>query len=59
MSCVSVCDTLSLADLLFGVRGQQTGVSMNSGKRVVTYTVTMALRSYDARSVDGVAITQA
>uniref|UniRef100_A0A3B3QHK4 Sterol regulatory element-binding protein cleavage-activating protein n=1 Tax=Paramormyrops kingsleyae TaxID=1676925 RepID=A0A3B3QHK4_9TELE len=39
----------TLKDLLFGVRGQQTGVSLNSGKRVVTYTVTMALRSYDAR----------
>ncbi|KTG45614.1 hypothetical protein cypCar_00005402 [Cyprinus carpio] len=40
-----------LADLLFGVPGKQTGVSLYSKKRVVTYTITIALSSYDARFV--------
>ncbi|TRY86050.1 hypothetical protein DNTS_030912, partial [Danionella cerebrum] len=37
--------------LLFGVPGKQTGVSLYSRKRVVTYTITIALSSYDARFV--------
>uniref|UniRef100_A0A8C9T4V3 Sterol regulatory element-binding protein cleavage-activating protein n=1 Tax=Scleropages formosus TaxID=113540 RepID=A0A8C9T4V3_SCLFO len=39
----------TLKDLLFGVHGKQTGVSLNSRNRVVTYTITMALRHYDVR----------
>ncbi|KAM6967692.1 sterol regulatory element-binding protein cleavage-activating protein [Aplochiton taeniatus] len=42
----------TLRDLLFGVPGKHTGVSQSSRKRVVTYTITMALRSYDARFLD-------
>ncbi|XP_016313776.1 sterol regulatory element-binding protein cleavage-activating protein-like [Sinocyclocheilus anshuiensis] len=41
----------TLKDLLFGVPGKQTGVSLYSKKRVVTYTITIALSSYDARFV--------
>ncbi|XP_067304428.1 sterol regulatory element-binding protein cleavage-activating protein isoform X2 [Pseudorasbora parva] len=41
----------TLRDLLFGVPGKQTGVSLYSRKRVVTYTITIALSSYDARFV--------
>ncbi|XP_026083820.1 sterol regulatory element-binding protein cleavage-activating protein-like [Carassius auratus] len=41
----------TLKDLLFGVPGKQTGVSMYSKKRLVTYTITIALSSYDARFV--------
>ncbi|KAI4891929.1 hypothetical protein NFI96_021900 [Prochilodus magdalenae] len=39
----------TLKDLLFGVPGKTTGVSLYSRKRVVTYTITIALSSYDAR----------
>ncbi|KAL4617166.1 sterol regulatory element-binding protein cleavage-activating protein isoform X2 [Arapaima gigas] len=39
----------TLKDLLFGVHSKQTGVSLNSRNRMVTYSVTMALRRYDAR----------
>uniref|UniRef100_A0A6Q2YR78 Sterol regulatory element-binding protein cleavage-activating protein n=1 Tax=Esox lucius TaxID=8010 RepID=A0A6Q2YR78_ESOLU len=38
----------TLRDLLFGIPGIHTGVSLYSKKRVVTYTITMALGSYDA-----------
>uniref|UniRef100_A0A3B4CKL2 Sterol regulatory element-binding protein cleavage-activating protein n=1 Tax=Pygocentrus nattereri TaxID=42514 RepID=A0A3B4CKL2_PYGNA len=41
----------TLKDLLFGVPGKNTGVSLYSRKRVVTYTITIALSSYDARFV--------
>lgn len=37
-----------LADLLFGVPGKYTGVSHYNRKRVVTYTITVVLSSYDA-----------
>ncbi|KAK1806578.1 hypothetical protein P4O66_005088, partial [Electrophorus voltai] len=40
-----------VVDLLFGVPGKSTGVSLYSKKRVVTYTITIALSSYDARFV--------
>ena len=36
------------SDLLFGVPGKHTGVSHYSKKRVVTYTITIALSTYDA-----------
>uniref|UniRef100_A0A8C7VFB3 Sterol regulatory element-binding protein cleavage-activating protein n=1 Tax=Oncorhynchus mykiss TaxID=8022 RepID=A0A8C7VFB3_ONCMY len=39
----------TLRDLLFGVPVKHTGVSLYSRKRVVTYTITMVLGSYDAR----------
>uniref|UniRef100_W5M9Y5 SSD domain-containing protein n=4 Tax=Lepisosteus oculatus TaxID=7918 RepID=W5M9Y5_LEPOC len=39
----------TLRDLLFGVPGKHTGVSLHNRKHVVTYTITLALRSYDAR----------
>ncbi|XP_028835659.1 sterol regulatory element-binding protein cleavage-activating protein [Denticeps clupeoides] len=39
----------SLRDLLFGVMKEHTGVSLYSKKRVVTYTITIALSSYDPR----------
>ncbi|KAJ7985529.1 hypothetical protein DPEC_G00353000 [Dallia pectoralis] len=38
----------TLRDLLFGIPGIHTGVSLYSKNRVVTYTITMALGSYDA-----------
>ncbi|XP_076869427.1 sterol regulatory element-binding protein cleavage-activating protein isoform X2 [Brachyhypopomus gauderio] len=41
----------TLKDLLFGVPGKTTGVSLYSRKRVVSYTITIALSSYDARFV--------
>lgn len=41
----------TLKDLLFGVPGKSTGVSLYSRKRVVTYTITIALSNYDARFV--------
>lgn len=37
------------SDLLFGVPGRHTGVSLDGRKRVVTYTITIALSHYDAR----------
>ncbi|XP_077383194.1 sterol regulatory element-binding protein cleavage-activating protein [Festucalex cinctus] len=39
----------TLRDLLFGVPGKLTGVTHYNRKRVVTYTISMALSSYDAR----------
>ncbi|XP_062321506.1 sterol regulatory element-binding protein cleavage-activating protein isoform X1 [Osmerus eperlanus] len=39
----------TLRDLLFGVPGKHTGVTLYSRKRVVTYTITIALGNYDAR----------
>ncbi|CAK6978261.1 PREDICTED: sterol regulatory element-binding protein cleavage-activating protein%2C partial [Scomber scombrus] len=39
----------TLRDLLFGVPGKYTGVSHYNRKRVVTYTITVVLSSYDAR----------
>uniref|UniRef100_A0A3B1IHL8 Sterol regulatory element-binding protein cleavage-activating protein n=1 Tax=Astyanax mexicanus TaxID=7994 RepID=A0A3B1IHL8_ASTMX len=41
----------TLKDLLFGVPGKNTGVSLYSRKRVVTYTITIALSNYDSRFV--------
>ncbi|XP_058503697.1 sterol regulatory element-binding protein cleavage-activating protein isoform X1 [Solea solea] len=38
----------TLRDLLFGVPGKYTGVSHYNRKRVVTYTITLVLSSYDA-----------
>jgi len=40
-----------VSDLLFGVPGKYTGVSHYNRKRVVTYTITVVLSSYDARRV--------
>ncbi|KAM9805457.1 sterol regulatory element-binding protein cleavage-activating protein isoform 4-T4 [Syngnathus typhle] len=39
----------TLRDLLFGVPGKLTGVGRYSKKRVVTYTISMVLATYDAR----------
>lgn len=39
---------LVFLDLLFGVPGKYTGVSHYNRKRVVTYTITIVLSSYDA-----------
>ncbi|XP_056141806.1 sterol regulatory element-binding protein cleavage-activating protein [Lampris incognitus] len=39
----------TLRDLLFGVPGKHTGVSHYNRKKVVTYTITIVLGSYDAR----------
>ncbi|KAM4028430.1 sterol regulatory element-binding protein cleavage-activating protein isoform 2-T2 [Anomaloglossus baeobatrachus] len=39
----------TLRDLLFGVPGKQSGISLYNRKRIVTYTITLALRKYDAR----------
>ncbi|XP_076137055.1 sterol regulatory element-binding protein cleavage-activating protein isoform X2 [Alosa pseudoharengus] len=39
----------TLRDLLFGVPGKHTGVSLDGRKRAVTYTITIALSHYDAR----------
>ncbi|KAK7886464.1 hypothetical protein WMY93_026085 [Mugilogobius chulae] len=38
----------TLRDLLFGVPGKYTGVSHYSRRRVVTYTITVVLSTYDA-----------
>ncbi|XP_008322393.1 sterol regulatory element-binding protein cleavage-activating protein isoform X2 [Cynoglossus semilaevis] len=38
----------TLRDLLFGVPGKHTGVSHYNRKRVVTYTITVVLSSYDS-----------
>ncbi|XP_068180545.1 sterol regulatory element-binding protein cleavage-activating protein isoform X2 [Antennarius striatus] len=38
----------TLRDLLFGVPGKHTGVSHYNRKRVVTYTITLVLSTYDA-----------
>lgn len=39
----------TLRDLLFGVPGKQSGVSLYNRKRIVSYTITLALRRYDAK----------
>nr|XP_049585255.1 sterol regulatory element-binding protein cleavage-activating protein isoform X2 [Syngnathus scovelli] len=39
----------TLRDLLFGVPGKLTGVGQYNKKRVVTYTISMVLATYDAR----------
>uniref|UniRef100_A0A8C5ECE9 Sterol regulatory element-binding protein cleavage-activating protein n=1 Tax=Gouania willdenowi TaxID=441366 RepID=A0A8C5ECE9_GOUWI len=39
----------TLRDLLFGVPGKYTGVSHYNRKKMVTYTITVVLSSYDAR----------
>ncbi|CAH2281750.1 sterol regulatory element-binding cleavage-activating [Pelobates cultripes] len=39
----------TLKDLLFGVPGKQSGVSLYNRKRIVSYTVTIAFHKYDAR----------
>lgn len=41
--CVCVC-----LDLLFGLPGKYTGVSHYNRKRVVTYTITVVLSTYDS-----------
>ncbi|XP_060717403.1 sterol regulatory element-binding protein cleavage-activating protein isoform X2 [Tachysurus vachellii] len=41
----------TLKDLLFGVPGKSTGISLYSKKRVVTYTITIAFSSYDSRFI--------
>ncbi|KAG8443429.1 hypothetical protein GDO86_012007 [Hymenochirus boettgeri] len=38
----------TLKDLLFGIPGKQSGVSLYNRKRIVSYTVTIALHRYDA-----------
>ncbi|XP_053324030.1 sterol regulatory element-binding protein cleavage-activating protein [Spea bombifrons] len=38
----------TLKDLLFGVPGKQSGVNLNNRKRVVSYTITIAFRRYNA-----------
>uniref|UniRef100_A0A6G1RLM3 Sterol regulatory element-binding protein cleavage-activating protein n=1 Tax=Hypotaenidia okinawae TaxID=2861861 RepID=A0A6G1RLM3_9GRUI len=39
----------TLKDLLFGLPGKYSGVNLYNRKRVVSYTVTLGLRRYDAR----------
>ncbi|XP_068091292.1 sterol regulatory element-binding protein cleavage-activating protein [Hyperolius riggenbachi] len=39
----------TLRDLLFGVPGKQSGVSLYNRQRIVSYTITLALRRYDAK----------
>lgn len=39
----------TLRDLLFGVPGKQSGVSLYNRKRIVSYTITLVLRRYDAK----------
>ncbi|CAI9532812.1 unnamed protein product [Staurois parvus] len=39
----------TLRDLLFGVPGKQSGVSLYNRKRLVSYTITLVLRRYDAK----------
>ncbi|XP_077950792.1 sterol regulatory element-binding protein cleavage-activating protein isoform X2 [Gasterosteus aculeatus] len=43
----------TLRDLLFGVPGKYTGVSHYNRKRVVTYTITVVLSTYDASFLGG------
>ncbi|KAE8595342.1 hypothetical protein XENTR_v10015701 [Xenopus tropicalis] len=38
----------TLKDLLFGVPGKQSGVSLYNRKRIVSYAITIALHRYDA-----------
>ncbi|XP_027559384.1 sterol regulatory element-binding protein cleavage-activating protein [Neopelma chrysocephalum] len=39
----------TLKDLLFGLPGRSSGVSLSNRQRVVSYTVTLALQRYDSR----------
>ncbi|XP_039243278.1 sterol regulatory element-binding protein cleavage-activating protein [Pipra filicauda] len=39
----------TLKDLLFGLPGRSSGVSLSKRQRVVSYTVTLALQRYDSR----------
>ncbi|KAM4688629.1 sterol regulatory element-binding protein cleavage-activating protein isoform 1-T2 [Discoglossus pictus] len=39
----------TLKDLLFGVPGKHSGVSLYNRKRIVSYTVTLAFHRYDAK----------
>ncbi|NXO44406.1 SCAP protein, partial [Locustella ochotensis] len=39
----------TLKDLLFGLPGRYSGVSLSNRRRVVSYTVTLGLRRYDSR----------
>ncbi|KAM8967355.1 sterol regulatory element-binding protein cleavage-activating protein [Pelodytes ibericus] len=39
----------TLKDLLFGVPGKQSGVSLYNRKRIVSYSVTLVLHKYDAQ----------
>ncbi|XP_063781346.1 sterol regulatory element-binding protein cleavage-activating protein-like [Pseudophryne corroboree] len=39
----------TLRELLFGVPGKQSGISLYNRKRIVSYTVTLALRTHDAK----------
>ncbi|KAG9471892.1 hypothetical protein GDO78_022327 [Eleutherodactylus coqui] len=39
----------TLRDLLFGVPAKQSGVSLYNRKRIVSYTITLVLRRYDAK----------
>ncbi|XP_073191011.1 sterol regulatory element-binding protein cleavage-activating protein isoform X2 [Lepidochelys kempii] len=41
----------TLKDLLFGVPGKYSGVNLYNRKRVVSYTVTLALQQYDSREI--------
>ncbi|KAM8869101.1 sterol regulatory element-binding protein cleavage-activating protein isoform 2-T2 [Spinachia spinachia] len=45
--------SVTLRDLLFGVPGKYTGVSHYNRKKVVTYTITVVLSSYDASFLGG------
>ena len=47
-SFVSTCCVLS-ADLLFGVPGKYSGVSLYTRKRLVSYTITLVFQHYDAK----------
>ncbi|NXU83456.1 SCAP protein, partial [Xiphorhynchus elegans] len=39
----------TLKDLLFGLPGKYSGVSLSNRKRVVSYTITLGLQRYDSR----------
>ncbi|KAM9307999.1 sterol regulatory element-binding protein cleavage-activating protein [Gastrophryne carolinensis] len=39
----------TLRDLLFGIPGKQSGVSLYNRKRIVSYSITLALHKYDAK----------
>lgn len=47
-SCVSTCWFLC-ADLLFGVPGKYSGVSLYTRKRMVSYTITLVFQRYHAK----------
>ncbi|XP_063308931.1 sterol regulatory element-binding protein cleavage-activating protein [Pelobates fuscus] len=46
----------TLKDLLFGVPGKQSGVSLYNRKRIVSYTVTIAFQKYDARFLNSLRV---